>query len=68
MRVVLDTNIVVSGLLWHGSPRQVLNAARAGNIIPFTTGDLLGELHDVMARPKFAQRLAKLQRETPCTP
>ena len=28
MRVVADTNIVVSGLLWHGNPRLVLEAAR----------------------------------------
>ena len=28
MRAVLDTNIVVSGLLWKASPRQVLDAAR----------------------------------------
>ena len=30
MRVVADTNTVISGLLWHGAPRQVLEAARAG--------------------------------------
>lgn len=30
MRVAPDTNVVVSGLLWQGPPRQILDAARAG--------------------------------------
>lgn len=57
MRGVADTNIVVSGLLWHGPPRQVLDAARAGDLTLFTTGELLAERQDVLARPKFAERL-----------
>ena len=48
MRVVLDTNIVVSGLLWHGSPRRVLDVARVGRLIPFTTAELMAELQDVL--------------------
>jgi len=28
MKVVLDTNTVVSGLFWKGAPRQVLDLAR----------------------------------------
>ena len=57
MRGVADTNIVVSGLLWHGPPRHVLDAARDGDLTLFTTGELLAELQDVLARPKFAERL-----------
>ena len=58
MQVVADTNTVVSGLLWHGAPRQVLDAARAGIIELFTSAVLLVELEDVLQRKKFAQRLA----------
>jgi len=43
MRVVADTNVVFSGLLWHGPSRQFLNAARQGMVELFTTGDLLAE-------------------------
>src|SRR4051794_24518865 len=57
MRVVIDTNIVVSGLLWHGPPRQVLDAAREGIIELYTSEDLLAELDDVLGRGKFAARL-----------
>jgi len=55
--VVADTNTVVSGLLWHGPPRQVLDAARAGTLQLYTTAVLLAELDEVLQRPKFAQHL-----------
>lgn len=58
MRVVADTNTVISGLLWRGNPRQVLDAARAGAIQLFTTPALLAELEDVLQRDKFTRRLA----------
>ena len=57
VRVVADTNTVVSGLLWHGPPRQVLDATRAGTLQLYTTAVLLAELDEVLQRPKFAQRL-----------
>lgn len=28
MRIVADTNTVISGLLWSGAPHQLINAAR----------------------------------------
>ncbi len=58
MRVVADTNIIVSGLLWRGNPRRILEVARAGDIELFTTALLLAELEDVLNREKFAERLA----------
>jgi putative PIN family toxin of toxin-antitoxin system len=60
MRVAPDTNVVVSGLLCQGPPRQILDAARAGRITLFTTSILLLELQDVLQRPRFARRLAQL--------
>lgn len=64
MRIVVDTNIIVSGLLWHGSPRHVLDAARNGAITLFTSVELLSELEDVLRRPK----LASLITQVPSTP
>jgi uncharacterized protein len=57
MRVVADTNIVVSGLLWRGNPRYLMDAAREGAIDLFTSAVLLAELEDVLGRERFAQRL-----------
>jgi putative PIN family toxin of toxin-antitoxin system len=56
--VVADTNTIVSGLLWLGNPRRVLDAARTGAVQLYTTAGLLAELDEVLQRPKFAQRLA----------
>lgn len=58
MRVVADTNVIVSGLLWHGAPRRMLDAARIGTVDLFKTTVLLVELEDVLSREKFADRLA----------
>jgi putative PIN family toxin of toxin-antitoxin system len=59
MRVVADTNTVVSGLLWQGTPRRMLDAARAGQIVLFTSTVLIVELEDVLKREKFVQRLGQ---------
>jgi len=61
MKLVLDTNTVISGLLWHGAPRQVLDLARSGSISLFTCPELLAELEDVIGRKKFAARLRMAQ-------
>jgi len=59
VRAVADTNTVVSGLLWQGAPRQVLDAARAGKVDLCTSAALLAELEDVLRRDKFAERLQR---------
>ena len=58
MRVVLDTNIVVSGLLWRGTPRDVLDVARRKLITIFTSTVLLDELADVFSPPHLAPVIA----------
>jgi putative PIN family toxin of toxin-antitoxin system len=65
MRLVLDTNVVVSGLLWGGSPRRLLDHGRAGRIALFTSAPLLAELDEVLARAKLSERvrLAEVERQ-----
>lgn len=58
MNVVADTNVVISGLLWRGAERAVLDAARSGSIKLFTSPALLAEIEDVLKREKFVERLA----------
>lgn len=58
MRIVLDTNTVISGLLWFGNPRQILDLAEEGTVTICTSSNLLNELEKVLARPKFTERLA----------
>jgi putative PIN family toxin of toxin-antitoxin system len=64
VRVVLDTNIVVSGLLWRGTPRRVLDAARDGAVTAYTSSVLLDELADVFTRRHLAPIIAT-NRTTP---
>jgi uncharacterized protein len=59
MHVVLDTNLVVSGLLWSGTPRSFLDLGRTGTISLFHTEDLITELSRVLHMKKFEQRLTQ---------
>ena len=59
MRIVIDTNLLVSGVISAGLPRQLVNAAKVGVFELCTSEVLLAELLDVMERQKFAQRLAQ---------
>jgi len=59
VRVVLDTNALVSALLSpHGPPRRLLDDARAQVFELCSSPVLMAELLDVVSREKFAQRLA----------
>jgi len=52
MRIVLDTGVIVSGLLMAGSmPRQAIDRARRATILFSIT--TLEELDEVLRRPKF---------------
>ena len=63
MRIVLDTNVVLSALLWRGTPYQLLDACRRhGEVRLFTSPALLDELADVLTRPSAAKRLATIGR------
>ena len=48
----------VSGLLWAATPGALLAAARADKISLYTSAALLDELAEVLAREKFAWRVA----------
>ena len=56
-RLVLDTNVVVAGLLWSGPPRRLLEAAIAGEVELFSSAVLLDELAHTLGYSKFAARI-----------
>lgn len=54
LRVVLDTNVVVSALVFRGGRLAWLRQAWAGGeIVPVVSRDTLAELMRVLAYPKF---------------
>lgn len=59
MRLVLDTNTELSGLLWGGTPGRLIDAAEAGQVELASSAALLAELQGVLSREKFARQLAK---------
>ena len=59
MRVVLDTNVVVSALLWGGMPKKLLELASEGAIDLLTSDTLLEELGRILSRAKFSVKLAE---------
>lgn len=59
MRIVLDTNTLVSGIISAGGPpRRLLDGARTRAFELYSSATLLAELQDVLLREKFATRLA----------
>ena len=50
MRIVADTNTLLSGLFWQGPPRRLLDLARARSITLCTSSTLLAELAEVIGR------------------
>ena len=57
-RVVLDTNVVASAILWEGKPGRLLALARDGEIRLFTSRTLLNEFRATLQKPKLAKALA----------
>jgi predicted nucleic acid-binding protein len=48
MRVVFDTNVVLSGMLWGGSPRLALEQIRLERAVLLSSQPLVDELKDVL--------------------
>ena len=57
VRVVADTNVLVSGLLWPGLPAHFLDAALRREFHLLTSEELLAELEDVLSRAHLEPRL-----------
>ena len=53
MRVVCDTNVLISGILFGGKPRELLRLCSSGKVTNFTSPALLKEVEAVLTRPKF---------------
>lgn len=54
MRVVVDTNVIVSAVLFGGGPRTILEMALEGSIDLITSDALLDELEATLLKDKFA--------------
>jgi len=54
MKIVLDTNVLVSGLLTPFGPSgKIVRMVSAGKLILYIDARVLSEYHEVLQRPKF---------------
>lgn len=60
MRLVLDVNVWISGLLWQGVPRQIIDLARSKAVNIFVSEPILSELEEVLERAKFHSKMRSL--------
>jgi hypothetical protein len=51
--VVIDTNVIVSGLLFGGTPGRLVQLWQEGQIRPYVSKEITAELIRVLAYPKF---------------
>lgn len=61
MRIVIDTNVALSGLLWGGPPNQILRWARDRVIRILECSRAVDELKRVLHYSKFSDRLSALK-------
>ncbi|MFC1840251.1 putative toxin-antitoxin system toxin component, PIN family [Thermodesulfobacteriota bacterium] len=52
-RVVIDTNVLVSGMLFNGVPGRLISLWKKKHIIPLCSKDIIDEYLRVLAYPKF---------------
>jgi putative PIN family toxin of toxin-antitoxin system len=60
VRIVIDTNIWVSGLLWRGMPWRLLCLAEAGKVELCMAPAMLDELAQVLSYERLQPRLEQL--------
>ena len=53
IRVVIDTNVIVSGILFGGIPGELIPLWKSGRIKPLASKKIIEEYIKVLAYPKF---------------
>ena len=59
LRIVLDTNIVISGLIWRGAPHQVMLALSDDKFTAYTSYSMVSELTRKLLGTKLGRELIK---------
>jgi len=58
VRIVIDTNVLISAVFWTGKPKQLLNKVRHHEVTFITSENLLDELKEVLTRQDKPFRLS----------
>lgn len=57
MRIVVDTNVMISAVLWLGTPHRIVELAEKKQVVLCMTQPMLDELREVLQRRKFQRYL-----------
>ena len=61
IRAVLDTNVIISALLFSGPPSQLVSAWQSSRLRPVVSAPILDEYIRVLAYPKFELTSAEIR-------
>ena len=61
MKLIVDTNVLISGLMWGGPPNRILKWARDGLVVLIACESTINELKRVIQYKRFDQRLSVLK-------
>ena len=59
LKLVLDTNTLVSAFFWEGNEAELLRKIEQGKARLYITGDILSEIEQVIKRSKFNDVMGK---------
>jgi len=62
LRVVLDTNVLISGILWDGKPAEIIRKAENEEIKVIISDQILEELEGVLKRPYFKKNFENMDK------
>jgi uncharacterized protein len=57
LRLVLDTNVIISAFLWGGRPLELVRASSSGQAELFTSDPLVAELTASLLKPRLARQV-----------
>ena len=64
IRIVVDTNVIVSGLLFGGIPGKIIEAFKRADVQLLITSDIVNEYIKVLSYPKFELSLSLQKPES----
>ena len=59
LKLVLDTNAIVSAFFWEGNEAELLRKIEQGKADLYITSEILEEVEEVIKRPKFNEVMMK---------
>jgi putative PIN family toxin of toxin-antitoxin system len=62
MKLVVDTNVFISAFYWGGNPQKIIDRIIEGTDEMYISNEILNEIAEVMARPRFKSEPAIIDR------